>query len=130
MRRRQKKKFPASLAAILFAVGAIGAVVSPTEQPSPTPTPIVKQVQTMNAQSTPSPSPTPTITATPIPTVVPTPTPVPVFTFVYNKNTKKFHYEWCGSIEDMKPKNRGTFTGTSEEMQRKGYKPCQRCDPY
>lgn len=54
---------------------------------------------------------------------------IQIHTFVYNKNTKKYHYEWCGSVHDTKPKNRGTYTGTSDEMLQKGYKPCQRCKP-
>lgn len=54
---------------------------------------------------------------------------VQTYTFVYNKNTKKYHYEWCGSVHDMKPKNRGTYTGTTEEMRQKGYEPCKRCKP-
>lgn len=52
-----------------------------------------------------------------------------IYTFVYNKSTKKYHYEWCGSVHDMKPRNKGTYTGTTEEMIQRGYKPCNRCKP-
>lgn len=49
--------------------------------------------------------------------------------YVYNKNTKKFHYSWCSSADDIKEKNRGTYTGTRNEMINKGYDPCKRCNP-
>jgi len=67
---------------------------------------------------------------TPVPTEEPTPEPEEQkTTYVYNKNTKKFHYSWCSSADDIKAKNRGEFTGTSEEMVKKGYQPCKRCNP-
>lgn len=67
---------------------------------------------------------------TPVPTKEPTPAPEEQKnTYVYNKNTKKFHYSWCSSADDIKQKNRGEFTGTSEEMIRKGYQPCKKCNP-
>lgn len=76
-----------------------------------------------------TPSQKPTMSPTPAPTEQSTPTPIPEFTYIYNKNTKKFHYEWCNSVEDIKEKNKGTFTGTSEQMEKKGYQPCKRCNP-
>ena len=49
--------------------------------------------------------------------------------YVLNKNTKKFHYPWCSSVDDIKKKNRKDFTGTREEVISQGYVPCKRCNP-
>lgn len=49
--------------------------------------------------------------------------------YVLNKNTKKFHYPWCSSADDIKKKNRKDFTGTREEVISQGYVPCKRCNP-
>lgn len=49
--------------------------------------------------------------------------------YVLNKNTKKFHYPWCSSVDDIKAKNRKDFTGTREEVIAQGYVPCKRCNP-
>lgn len=49
--------------------------------------------------------------------------------YVLNKNTKKFHYPWCSSADDIKKKNRKDFTGTREEVISQGYAPCKRCNP-
>ena len=49
--------------------------------------------------------------------------------YVLNKNTKKFHYLWCSSADDIKKKNRKDFTGTREEVISQGYVPCKRCNP-
>ena len=48
---------------------------------------------------------------------------------VANKNTLKFHYPTCSSVEKIKPSNRWDFHGTREELIAKGYKPCKRCSP-
>lgn len=49
--------------------------------------------------------------------------------YVLNKNTKKFHYPWCSSADDIKAKNRKDFTGTRQEVINQGYEPCKRCNP-
>lgn len=49
--------------------------------------------------------------------------------YVGNKNTKKFHYDWCSSVDKMKESNKYYYTGTREEMIAKGYEPCKNCDP-
>ena len=48
---------------------------------------------------------------------------------VANKNTHKFHYSWCGSVTDMKEKNKLYFNGTRDELINQGYVPCKRCNP-
>ena len=50
-------------------------------------------------------------------------------TYVANRNTKKFHYPYCDSVQDMKKKNRIDFEGTREELIDMGYEPCKRCNP-
>ncbi len=49
-------------------------------------------------------------------------------TYVLNKNTKKFHYQSCPSVKDIKPKNKGEATGRESIIQ-KGFVPCKRCNP-
>lgn len=49
--------------------------------------------------------------------------------YVGNKNTKKFHYDWCGSVGKMKESNKYYYTGTRDEMISKGYSPCGNCKP-
>ena len=49
--------------------------------------------------------------------------------YVLNKNTKKFHYPWCSSADEIKPKNREDFYGSREEVLEKNYMPCKRCNP-
>lgn len=50
-------------------------------------------------------------------------------TYILNKNTHKFHYPTCESVQDMKPKNRKEFSGSREEVIEMGYEPCGRCNP-
>ena len=49
--------------------------------------------------------------------------------YVGNKSSRKFHYDWCSSVDQMKESNKYYYTGTREEMIKKGYEPCKRCDP-
>lgn len=50
--------------------------------------------------------------------------------YVANKNTKKFHYPGCSSVKRMKESNKLSFENvTREEMIKKGYEPCETCNP-
>ena len=49
--------------------------------------------------------------------------------YVANKNTKKFHYSSCGSVEDMKEKNKLYYDGSRDDLINQGYVPCKRCNP-
>ncbi len=49
--------------------------------------------------------------------------------YVLNKNSKKFHYEWCSSVDKMKESNKIYFTGTRDQVIAKGYDPCKNCNP-
>ncbi len=76
-------------------------------------------------------------TAQPKPTKIkPSPTPEPEddyssgeAEYILNKNTKKFHYSWCSSVDQMKESNKIYFNGTSAQARKKGYVPCKRCNP-
>ena len=50
-------------------------------------------------------------------------------TYILNKNTKKFHYPDCPSVNTIKEKNKVVFYGTREEAIKMGYSPCGRCNP-
>ena len=82
-----------------------------------------------------APTEAPTDPPTEAPTEAPTnpPTEAPTEkderTYVLNTNTKKFHYAYCSSADDIKASNRGEFTGTRDEVMAKGYEPCGRCHP-
>lgn len=52
-----------------------------------------------------------------------------VQTYILNTNTGKFHRESCSSVERIKDENRGSFTGTREEVTALGYEPCGICKP-
>lgn len=49
--------------------------------------------------------------------------------YVANKNTRKFHYPDCSSVKQMKESNKLYFNGTREELIKKGYEPCKKCNP-
>ena len=49
--------------------------------------------------------------------------------YVVNKNTGKFHYPHCSSVDSMKESNKWLYVGTREELVGKGYDPCGRCHP-
>lgn len=48
-------------------------------------------------------------------------------TFIANKNTKKFHYPYCGSVKQMKDKNKKELNCSREEAIQQGYSPCGNC---
>lgn len=49
--------------------------------------------------------------------------------YIGNKNTKKFHYPYCSSVDDMKEKNKVPLYCSRDEAIAKGYSPCGRCHP-
>lgn len=84
------------------------------------------------AEWTEPPAETPTEDPTEAPTEAPAPTDAPAqaaVTYILNTNTKKFHYPDCGSVADMKEKNKQEYTGSREELIAEGYSPCGRCKP-
>ncbi|MCL2517916.1 MAG: hypothetical protein FWF15_05075 [Oscillospiraceae bacterium] len=51
-----------------------------------------------------------------------------ILTVIFNLTSKTFHADDnCRHIQSMKDENKGTFTGTIEEIFATGYKPCGTC---
>ena len=50
-------------------------------------------------------------------------------TYIINTNTKKFHYEDCSSVGDIKPENKESYNGTRSWLTENGYSPCGSCKP-
>lgn len=48
--------------------------------------------------------------------------------YIANRNTGKFHYAGCSSVNDMKESNKVPY-GTRDEAVAAGYVPCKRCNP-
>lgn len=76
---------------------------------------------------------TTTVKTTKLPVTVTTTTTNPSYTYgttyVLNVNTKKFHYSDCSSAKKIKAENRGTYSGSRDELIAMGYTPCGNCDP-
>ena len=98
--------------------------------------PLVVQAPTvLTAKS--KPTATPKVKATPKPTKMPKPEAVyssaqsssSKQSYVLNTNTKKFHYPYCKSVNQMKSKNRRDVTDTREHIMQQGYSPCKNCNP-
>lgn len=51
------------------------------------------------------------------------------YDYILNTNTKRFHYPSCDSTQEMSVKNKDYFNGDREELIKKGYRPCGRCNP-
>jgi micrococcal nuclease len=52
----------------------------------------------------------------------------PHFPYIGNKNSKKFHHYFCGSVGNMKEKNKVFFLSREDAIEA-GYIPCKRCKP-
>lgn len=50
------------------------------------------------------------------------------YTYCGNKNSKVFHTISCGSLTDMKDKNK-VFSSDRNSLISQGYHPCNRCKP-
>lgn len=50
-------------------------------------------------------------------------------TYILNLNTKKFHYPYCHSVDQMKESNKEYFTGSRSEVINRGFSPCGNCKP-
>lgn len=52
-----------------------------------------------------------------------------IHNYVINKNTGKFHYSWCDSVNAMNNDNKEYYKGSRQELIDKGYSPCSNCKP-
>jgi len=50
-------------------------------------------------------------------------------TYILNKNTKKFHYPDCRSVDQMKESNKEYYTGSRDDLISRGFEACKNCDP-
>lgn len=50
-------------------------------------------------------------------------------TYVCNMNTRKFHYEYCDSVNRMKESNKKYTNESREALIAQGFDPCQNCNP-
>lgn len=50
-------------------------------------------------------------------------------TYIINVNTKKFHYENCKSVKNMKEENKKIYTGDRDDLIEQNYEPCKNCNP-
>ena len=50
-------------------------------------------------------------------------------TYIGNKNSKKFHYPYCHSVDQMNDSNKKYMTCTREQAIAQGYSPCGNCNP-
>ena len=48
--------------------------------------------------------------------------------YIGNRNSKKLHFGWCSSVEDMKESNKVPILDRDSAIA-EGYVPCKRCDP-
>ena len=46
-----------------------------------------------------------------------------------NPNNRDARYPDCSSVKQMKESNKLYFNGTREELIKKGYDPCKKCNP-
>lgn len=49
--------------------------------------------------------------------------------YIINRNTGKFHYPDCPSVDLMSEHNKKEYTGDRDDLISQGYEPCKRCDP-
>lgn len=49
--------------------------------------------------------------------------------YVLNRNSKRFHYPDCDSVDSISEGNKQLFTGTRQQLIDQGYKPCGACAP-
>jgi len=47
--------------------------------------------------------------------------------YVLNTGTKKIHYIWCSSAEEIKEENKEESTKSLKELKKEGYTPCKKC---
>lgn len=49
--------------------------------------------------------------------------------YIINRNTGKFHYHDCPSVDQMAEHNKKEYTGDRDDLISQGYELCKRCDP-
>lgn len=49
--------------------------------------------------------------------------------YILNTNSKKFHYPYCSSVDQMSEENKEEYIGVRDDLISAGYDPCKRCNP-
>lgn len=49
--------------------------------------------------------------------------------YVLNTNTKKFHYPYCSSVDNIKDSNKQEYNGSKYDLISQGYESCKICNP-
>ena len=49
--------------------------------------------------------------------------------YVLNLNTRRFHYPDCDSVKSIENDNKGSYTGSRQQLVEQGYVPCGGCKP-
>lgn len=49
--------------------------------------------------------------------------------YIINRNTGKFHYPDCPSVDQMAEHNKKEYTGDRDDLISQGYESCKRCNP-
>ena len=49
--------------------------------------------------------------------------------YIINKNTMRFHYPSCSSVEKMAEYNKETVNTSRDKLIEEGYEPCGNCEP-
>lgn len=110
-------------------------VVVKKKEPTPTPTPTATATPTATPTPTAEPTETPESTAEPTEVPEPTEEPVPTqepeekHTYILDTGTKVYHEPGCAKIDIMKEQNKEEYTGTSSELEARGYSACDLCNP-
>lgn len=50
-------------------------------------------------------------------------------TYILNRHTRKFHHPGCYTVELMNEKNKVYYTGSRDDILKRGYVPCKKCNP-
>lgn len=107
----------------------------PTPEPAPAPKPAPEPAPAPKVEAPVVVAPIPEAPVVEAPPVADTPiaeTPsndYVAITYVLNNNTMKFHVELCPSVKTIKDHNRGSFTGSRDDLIAQGYSPCGKCHP-
>lgn len=99
--------------AVWFNVPASQSIPDPTPTPTPDPTP------------DPTPNPEPTPDPKPNPDPAPNPGPDLNTTVWVTKTGKKYHYDWCSTIQ----KSKGLRSMSAAQAKSSGYTACKVCNP-
>lgn len=113
------------------AAGAI-APVAATEEPTEAETDAEtteKATEKVTEKKTEKPTEAKTVKKTEKATEKKTAAPAAQKTYVLNKNSMKFHLPSCSSCAKIKAENKGSYTGSRDDLIGKGYSPCGICHP-